>query len=190
MVLSDKDFTLLSRFLKSLGIEETSDFDMKIDKIIKSSYDKNYLTITFKKDTPWKYHLVEKFMNGLNSLTTYKADIIFIYDCSIYGPELKELISDWYFNCFHKIENFEIFVPLEENDKTINFVFNSINDEKEFNEKYLKDLKDFFSSISYNFEINLKNKEVQTEEKSEAFVSTNKDEQFEEEKKITEEETI
>ena len=188
MVLSDKDFALLSRFLKSLGIEETSDFDMKIDKIVKSSYDKNYLTITFKKDTPWNYYLVEKFMNGLNSLTAYKADIIFIYDCPIYGLELKELISDWYFNYSHKKENFEIFVPLDENDKTINFVFDSINDEKEFNEKYLKDLKDFLSSISYNFEINSKNKEIQIEEKIETLAPTNKDEQFEEEKKITEEE--
>ena len=188
MVLSDKEYGLLSRFLKSLGIEETSDFDMKIDQIVKSSYDKNFLTITFKKDTPWNYYLVEKFMSGLNSLTAYKAKVIFTYDCPIYGNELKELISDWYFNCAHKKENFEIFVPLSEDDKTINFVFKTIAEENEFNDKYLRDIKDFLSSISYNFDIVLKDNEIKEEAKEEDFVPTKKEEQFEEEKKLTEEE--
>ena len=188
MVLSDKEFELLSRFLKSLGIEETSDFNMKIDQIVKSSYDKNFLTITFKKDKPWNYYLVEKFMNGLNSLTAYKAKVIFTYDCSIYGDDLKNLILDWYFNSSHKKENFDVFVPLSEEDKTINFVFKTIAEKNEFNDKYLKDIKDFLSSISYNFDIVLKDNEIKEEIKEEDFTPTNKEEQFEEEKKLTEEE--
>ena len=188
MVLSDKDFELLSRFLKSLGIEDPSDFDMKIDSIVKSSFDKNYLTITLRKDTPWNYSLVEKFMVGLNSLTSYKAKVIFIYDCPTYGKELKDLIIDWYFNSTHKKENFELFIPLSGDDKTINIVFNSKQEENEFNQRYLKDLKDFLTSISYNFDISLKNNEIKEELKDEEPIETNKEVKFEEEKSEVEKE--
>jgi len=49
------------RFLKSIKIENFEDFDMDFTSISKSKVDKNSFIYNIKKETPWKYDLLEEF---------------------------------------------------------------------------------------------------------------------------------
>lgn len=187
MVLNEKEYELLNRFLKSIGLDETIDFNMKISKIVKSKVDKDYLTILFAKDTPWNYHDFSKFMEAINSLTSYKVNSQFEYKCDILNDELTNFIIDWYFNAFHKDIDFEISY-LQKSNNTVTFKFKDDKSLDQFKKEKLSLLKDFLSSINYSFLIDLISSEVKKVEVEDKAFPTNKEKLFEEEKKATEEE--
>lgn len=188
MTLNDKEYDLLSRFLRSLGLEETDDFDMKIEKVIKSSVDRNLLTIILLKDSPWDYAHLEKFMNGLNNLTKYKAKIIFKYNFNIYNDNLIDLVSDWFFNTYHKDINFKISVSNNKNNDKVTLEFLNDNDLNEFKDKYLNELNSFLNFINYVVDFDLISLEKhEVKEVASETLTIDKEKSFENEKKITEE---
>ena len=47
------------RFLKSIGIDDVSSFDIDFISIIKSKYFPNRFIFSVEKDTPWEYGLLD-----------------------------------------------------------------------------------------------------------------------------------
>ena len=117
MVHSDR----IKRFLKSINIENIEDFDLDFVSITKSKVDNNVFVYVFKKYSPWEARCLDEFLSGLNSITTYKADISFIYDSDIKIEDVIEIVDSKYFNEFYstfnidyKVDGLKIFVNVSE----------------------------------------------------------------------------
>ena len=57
------------RFLSSLDIADVEIFDLDFDLVGMNAIDKTQVDMAIVKDTPWQYHLLERFQRGLNKIT-------------------------------------------------------------------------------------------------------------------------
>ena len=172
MVHSDR----IKRFLKSINIENIEDFDLDFVSITKSKVDNNVFVYVFKKYSPWEARCLDEFLSGLNSITTYKADVSFIYDSDIKIEDVIEIVDSKYFNEFYstfnidyKVDGLKIFVNVSE--EKVSF-FENINSLLAY------------ISYPYRFVINVI-EEKQTEEIEEQKVEVI-DKQYEENKELIE----
>ena len=82
--MEDKVF---ERFLKGMNITNIEDYDMSFDLCewspIKINNEK-ILTMVIRKEMPWNYDNLRKFLGALKSITTYKYTIQYIYDFQAY----------------------------------------------------------------------------------------------------------
>jgi hypothetical protein len=88
------------RFLTSIGIYNTEDFDIDFDMLGKNRFKKDQLDMVIVKQTPWKYHLLRQFQDGLNTIT-YPYSIRFSYINRPQGDDVKLIFRDWYQTIYH-----------------------------------------------------------------------------------------
>ena len=83
------------KFLKSIHIEDDMDFDdMSFLNITKSILDKNTFIYIIEKNNPWEYQILDKFINALTNITTYKYEINFVYNFKYQGDDDVKLVND------------------------------------------------------------------------------------------------
>ena len=143
---------MMLRFLRSIGINTPSSFDINMTSCTKSHYDSNFYTINFVKDTGWDYESAEKFFTATRRVD-YGCEMIFTYKGNIKDKKLCDLISDWMFNNSHEYAHFKVSYTEIPEDKKLTFIFENADKEVEFNKKYKVDLCNFFKSLTYDFEI-------------------------------------
>ena len=172
MVHSDR----IKRFLKSINIENIEDFDLDFVSITKSKVDNNVFVYVFKKYSPWEARCLDEFLSGLNSITTYKADVSFIYDSDIKIEDVIEIVDSKYFNEFYSTFNIDYKVDGLK-------IFVNVSEEKV---SFFENINSLLSYISYpyRFVINVI-EEKQTEEIEEQKVEVI-DKQYEENKELIE----
>ena len=56
------------RFLKSIGIEDTEDFDLDFQMLSKNRFNKEQLDMVIVKETPWDYLKLQRFQEGLMTI--------------------------------------------------------------------------------------------------------------------------
>ena len=108
------------KFLKSIHIEDDMDFDdMSFLNITKSILDKNTFIYIIEKNNPWEYQILDKFINALTNITTYKYEINFVYNFKYQGDDVVKLVNDWYFTKTFSQPNFDLSVV----ENTLNLFF-------------------------------------------------------------------
>ncbi len=147
----------ITRFLKSIHIENIEDFDLDFVSIQKSLVDSNVYIYCFRKVSAWKAKLLDQFIEGINSIQTYKADISFVYDEEISINDVIEIVESNYFNEFftpfdieYKVDGQTIIVEVEEN-KT----------------KFFESMNSLLTFLSYPFRFEINTIEVKKEETKE-----------------------
>ena len=136
------------KFLKSIDIYDIENYDLDFIKINKDIDGKFLFFI--KKDTPWEYSSLEKFLLKLESVQ-YKYKLFFVYGKNFDEKELHIFIDDYIFNSIFEFLTYDLSID----NNTIIFDFK--NDELSMNlfEKELDNLKSLFEfmSLDYSFEI-------------------------------------
>ncbi|MCB9500020.1 MAG: PolC-type DNA polymerase III [Erysipelotrichaceae bacterium] len=137
------------RFLESIGISNTDDFDMEFISCTKSSVDDQFFMFCIKKETPWDFGLLDQYLLGTKQIK-YKCNIDFTYGTDITCKDIEKLIKDFYFNRFFIEADFKVL--LNGSECVVDFP----NDDgaEEFY-LFLDDLKDIFKVINYHFNLKL-----------------------------------
>src|SRR5574344_1786263 len=137
------------RFLESIGISNTDDFDMEFISCSKSSVDDQFFMFCIKKETPWDFGLLDQYLLGTKQIK-YKCNIDFTYGTDITCKDIEKLIKDFYFNRFFIEADFKVL--LNGSECVVDFP----NDDgaEEFY-LFLDDLKDIFKVINYHFNLKL-----------------------------------
>lgn len=137
----------MTRFLTSIGIENIEDYDMSFDLCSRNSIKREILDMIILKKTPWKYHLLRKFQDGLQTIN-YKYTLAFSY---LERPTVEntiELFNDWYQSLYRlrcnitmKDDKGKLAVIYKDEDEKVNFC------------GVISDFKDFLSFIYYNIQV-------------------------------------
>jgi len=155
------------RFLNSIGIHDSDSFDLVLASCIKSKYDKDLFIFSFIKETGWDYGTLERFLNGLSSITTYKYQITYSYNTNLKSDRLIALINDWFFNKAHTIAKFKVSYSLDRLDTFLTLIFDTKEEKAKFDTLYANELNDFFKMINYGFVIKTTSTDVKEESISE-----------------------
>ncbi len=135
-------------FLKHIHIENADAFDIDFEMVGRNRFNKNQIDMVIVKETPWKYHLLREFQDGLNTIT-YPYTLRFSY---LVKPDIDNLISifeDWYQTIYHIPHNLDLEVV---NDNCIRVVYENQAEKAQY-EAVIKDFKDFLDFITYEFYI-------------------------------------
>ena len=89
-------FNKFKKFLNSINIENTEDFDMEFLSIIRSDYDNNLFIYTIKANNPLTYKLAKEFLDATKNIKNYDCKINIINERAINDHELKEFITDFF----------------------------------------------------------------------------------------------
>lgn len=138
---------VFKRFLNSLKITNTDDFDMSFDLCewgpIKE-HNKRVLLMVIRKDEPWTYELLDEFLVSLKNID-YQYQLSYIYNATISQDDVYHLLTEWYYAknglCF--LEDYHY----EKNE----IVIESDNEEK-LNEQ-LQEFNQLLHDIDYNFKV-------------------------------------
>ena len=95
------------RFLNSIHIENIDDFDIDFEMVAWDRFKKDQLNMVIIKNTPWKYHLLRKFQDGLNEIK-YPYLLRFSYRIRPDFNDLVHLFADWYQTLYRLPHNLEI----------------------------------------------------------------------------------
>jgi len=154
--MEDKVF---ERFLKGMNITNIEDYDMSFDLCewspIKINNEK-ILTMVIRKEMPWNYDLLRKFLGSLKNITTYKYTIHYVYDFKPSAEDVYHLLTDWYF------ANFGI-AFLEDYKFNEEKLIIQVDDIPSITNK-LKGFIDLLEIINYDNVFEIANKSIQTEE--------------------------
>ncbi len=134
------------RFLKSIHIENLDDFDLDFEMVARDRFNREQVNMVILKKTPWKYHLLRRFQDGLNEIT-YPYVIRFSY---LLRPDYKDvyhLFCDWYQTLYHVPHN--LVITGDDDGKFL--VQYSSEAEKEQNQMVINDFRDFLKFITYEF---------------------------------------
>ena len=136
------------RFLTSLHINEIDDFDLDFEMVGYDRFKKDQLNMVIVKDTPWKYSLLRRFQDGLETIT-YKYLLRFSYKVRPNFNDVLSLFEDWYQTIYRLPHNLD--VSGDEND----YIYIKYEDEAE-QEQYksqIEDFRSFLNFLSYEFVI-------------------------------------
>ena len=61
-------------FLKHINIENFDDFDIDFEMVGRNRFRKEQIDMVIRKNSPWKYHLLRQFQDGLNTLTYQESN--------------------------------------------------------------------------------------------------------------------
>lgn len=144
------------RFFNSIGFaDEASLFDMDFASIKMDLKNPKQVNMTIKKDSPWRYDLLEKFVMALGNVS-YPYSLEFEYP-SINDEDVSSLLKGYL-----SVSYFGISDPIYE-IKDGSLVFIASNDDKE-----IKELATSFSSllefVSYPYKVEVRNENKQKEE--------------------------
>jgi hypothetical protein len=126
------------RFLNSLDIADVEVFDLDFDLVGMNPIDKTQVDMAIVKDTPWQYHLLERFQRGLSKIT-YPYTVTFSYKEKPSFYDAVHIIENWY------RANYRANTPFEIRDDHGNIVLTFHNEQKRENfSPIMAELKDFF----------------------------------------------
>lgn len=134
------------RFLNSIHIENLDDFDIDFEMLGYDRFKKKQLNMVIVKKTPWKYHLLRQFQDGLQTIN-YEYLLRFSYKVRPDFDDVKHLFEDWYQTIYHLPHNLEL---ISESEDVINIEYAS-EAEKEQYQAAVNDFRDFLNFISYEF---------------------------------------
>jgi len=135
------------RFLNSLDIADVEVFDLDFDLVGMNPIDKTQVDMAIVKDTPWQYHLLERFQRGLSKIT-YPYTVTFSYKEKPSFYDAVHIIENWY------RANYRANTPFEIRDDHGNIVLTFHNEQKRENfSPIMAELKDFFHFLCYEFAI-------------------------------------
>ena len=135
-------------FLKHINIENIDDFDIDFEMVGRNRFKREQIDMVIVKKTPWKYHLLREFQDGLNTLT-YPYLLRFSYLVRPNMDDLVKLFEDWYQTLYRIPHNLELETI---NDSSLK-VWYSNEPEKAQYEPIIKDFKDFLDFLNYEFVI-------------------------------------
>ena len=138
---------LMLRFLKSIGITNTEDFDLSFDICTKSILNKNILDMVICKDMPWEYELLKEFQEGLSTIT-YQYNLSFSYRNKPSLENVRQLFLNWYKSINHIPYDKEV----EIKDNYLDFIFSSPDEYEEYKDN-VDEFKDFLKFINYDINI-------------------------------------
>lgn len=152
---------LFERFLRNNKIDNVDDFDMSFDVCEWSPiHNEKVLIMVVRKDSPWQYDLLNQFLNGLRTISTYKYQLSYVYNTTITAEDVYHLLTEWYFAHFGIAFLYDY--RFEENSLIIET--DKINEVQE----KLSDFKTLLKSINYMCDVEI----VETKEE---FVSINEE---------------
>ena len=135
-------------FLNHIHIDNVEAFDLDFEMVGRNRFKREQVDMVIVKKTPWKYHLLREFQDGLNTLT-YPYMLRFSY---IVRPDMKdllELFEEWYQTLYHVPHN----LLLEPQDDVLLKVTYANEAEKEQYQSCIKDFRDFLDFLNYEFSI-------------------------------------
>ena len=135
-------------FLKHISIENFDDFDIDFEMVGRNRFRKEQIDMVIRKNTPWKYHLLRQFQDGLNTLT-YPYMLRFSYVVRPNMDDLMALFEDWYQTIYRIPHNLEL---EPQNDSCLK-VWYANEAEKVQYESAIKDFRDFLDFLNYEFVI-------------------------------------
>ena len=135
-------------FLKHINIENIEDFDIDFEMVGRNRFKRDQIDMVIVKNTPWKYHLLREFQDGLNTLT-YPYLLRFSYLVRPNMNDLIKLFEDWYQTLYHIPHNLELAVDGENCLK----VLYANEAEKVQYEQIIKDFIDFLDFLNYEFAV-------------------------------------
>ena len=135
-------------FLKHINIENFDDFDIDFEMVGRNRFRKEQIDMVIRKNTPWKYHLLRQFQDGLNTLT-YPYMLRFSYVVRPNMDDLMALFEDWYQTIYRIPHNLEL---EPQNDSCLK-VWYANEAEKVQYESAIKDFRDFLDFLNYEFVI-------------------------------------
>lgn len=139
------------RFLKSIKIENIDDFDLDFEMIGRNRFNKDQFDMIILKKTPWKFYLLEKFIEALKNID-YKYTIQFSYLSFPSNDDLIELFTDWYKSIYHSTSPFEIEI---QDNRIIASIRENEEEKSSLYKPIIDDFNKFLNFIGYEFVMNL-----------------------------------
>ena len=87
-------------FLNHIHIENIDAFDIDFEMVGRNRFKREQVDMVIVKKTPWKYHLLRQFQDGLNTLT-YPYLLRFSYVVRPNMDDLLSLFDEWYQTLYH-----------------------------------------------------------------------------------------
>lgn len=145
------------RYLRSIGIEDYSRFDMDFESIKHDAKDAERIILSFKKGYPWDEGALHDFLAALVNVR-YHYDIHFSYEEEIAFEDVDALFQNWYMHSYSSLPPFQL-LPGEGQ-----VIFASCPDSMEEKEvlAVLDEFKAMLTLIDYPFVIEM-SKEEQNE---------------------------
>ena len=135
-------------FLNHIHIENIDAFDIDFEMVGRNRFKREQVDMVIVKQTPWKYHLLREFQDGLNTLT-YPYLLRFSY---VVRPDVNDVLAlfdEWYQTLYRIPHN----LLLEgQNDSVIKVTYAN-EAEKEQYQSSIKDFRDFLDFLNYEFSI-------------------------------------
>ncbi len=133
------------RFLNSLDILDVEIFDLDFDLVGMNPIDKSQVDMAIVKDTPWQYHLLERFQRGLSKIA-YPYTITFSYKEKPSFYDAVHVIENWY------RANYRANAPFAIRDDHNSIVLTFNNEQKRENfTPIMVEMKAFFRFLCYDF---------------------------------------
>ena len=133
-------------FLKHINIDNIEEFDIDFEMVGRNRFKRDQIDMVIVKNTPWKYHLLREFQDGLNTLT-YPYLLRFSYLVRPNMDDLVKLFEDWYQTLYHIPHNLE----LDTSDENCLKIIFANEAEKIQYEQIIKDFIDFLDFLNYEF---------------------------------------
>lgn len=142
------------RFLRSIGIENIESFDLEFESIIKHPFKKNGWDMTVIKSSPWRFDLLDEFLQKLSSID-YPYDIRFHYEKPMIAQDVIDLFNSWFFKQYH--DDFKLPFQLEE--RLITFYTDS---DLELNrwQIIVKEFNSLLTLLVYPFQLDIQLKQI------------------------------
>ena len=135
-------------FLKHIHIDNIDDFDLDFEMVGRNRFKREQIDMVIVKKTPWKYHLLREFQDGLETLT-YPYLLRFSYIVRPNMDDLLNLFDEWYQTLYHIPHN----LVLEAQSEYVLKVTYANEAEKEQYQNSIKDFKDFLDFLNYEFSV-------------------------------------
>ena len=135
-------------FLNHIHIENIDAFDIDFEMVGRNRFNREQVDMVIVKQTPWKYHLLREFQDGLNTLT-YPYLLRFSYVVRPDADNVIALFDEWYQTLYRIPHN----LLLEAQNESVIKVTYANEAEKEQYQSSIKDFKDFLDFLNYEFSI-------------------------------------
>ena len=135
-------------FLNHIHIDNVEAFDLDFEMVGRNRFKREQIDMVIVKNTPWKYHLLRQFQDGLNTLT-YPYMLRFSYIVRPNMDDLLGLFDEWYQTLYHIPHNL-LLEP--QNDQLLKVTYAN-EAEKEQYQSAIKDFRDFLDFLNYEFSI-------------------------------------
>ncbi len=157
----------MTRFLAKIEIDNVESFDIDFEMINRNRFDREKWDMVIVKRTPWKYELLNQFMEALHKLD-FKYSLIFSYMSRPSAEDAIQLLFDWY----QSIYRLPLSLDIKSDDNGYLTVQYESETEKTQFSPAIKDFRDFLNFINYEFVIREEVKEPVVETNSPVIEET------------------